>query len=140
LDIDDTLYDFFHTEDGGTRTGLFLGYHTVGKDIRTCVIDNDIELVQHNMVRPQITISTECLCDFDENVSDIKSKESTLKEIEDWVSKNKLENYIDMTLACNIITGRPKLGDLVTDVDFDEIYSMMSSEDFKIINCRLIEE
>ena len=140
LDSNDSLYDFFHLEDGDTRTGLFLGYHTVGKDIRTCVIDNDVELVKHNMVRPQITISTECLCEFDENSSNLNSKEVILKEIEDWVSKNNLEQHIDMSLSCNRITGRPKLGDLITDIEFDKIYDMMSSEDFKIVECRLIED
>lgn len=140
LDSNDSLYDFFHLEDGDTRTGLFLGYHTVGKDIRTCVIDNDVELVKHNMVRPQITISTECLCEFDENSSNLNNKEVILKEIEDWVYKNNLEKHIDMSLSCNRITGRPKLGDLITDIEFDKIYDMMSSEDFKIVDCRLIED
>lgn len=139
LDANDALYDFFHMEEGDTRTGLFLGYHTVGKDIRTCVIDNDVELVEHNMVRPQCTISTECLCEFDENSSSLISKEDILKGIEDWVSENNLDKHIDMSLACNRITGRPKLGDLITDIEFDEIYEMMSSEDFKISGCRLIE-
>jgi hypothetical protein len=139
LDSNDSLYDFFHLEEGDTETGLFLGYHTVGKDIRTCVMDNDVELVKHNMVRPQITIHTECLCEFHENSSNLDSKEVILKEIEDWVHKNNLEEYIDMSLSCNRITGRPKLGDLITDIEFDKIYDMMCSEDFKIVDCRLIE-
>jgi len=136
-----SLYDFFHREIGDTRTGLFLGYHTVGKDIRNCFIDNDVEIVKNNMVRPQITISSECLCNFEDTTEiNNKSSDSILLEVEQWILDNELESHIDITLPCNRTTDRPKLGDLITDINFDEIYDMMSTDDFKIIDCRLIEE
>lgn len=141
IGTDYSLYDFFHREIGESRTGLFLGYHTIGKDIRNCFMDNDVELVKNGMVRPQITISTECLCNFEESAeTNKKSSNSILLEVEKWIVDNDLQSYIDMNLPCNRVTDRPRIGDLITNIEFDEIYDMMSSDDFKIIDCRLIEE
>jgi hypothetical protein len=41
---------------------LILGYDTIGKNLFHCYVDNDIDLIQHSMVRPKLTLTSAVNC------------------------------------------------------------------------------
>lgn len=71
------------------RPFLSLGYHTIGKDLRHCFLDNDIELVKKNGIRPIQRLHTQVF--YRESDSLVNNK----KNIRKWAKKNKIYHLID---------------------------------------------
>lgn len=106
---------------------LVLGYHTVGKNIHHCWIDNDIELVKIGMVRPQRTISNEVVLLFRGGPRVVGGVDGIVKKIHQWVEENDLGQYVDMTQPYNNVAGRPLVGKIVgnyTRNDINEIFEL----------------
>jgi len=120
---------------------LVLGYHTIGKNIHHCWIDNDIDLVKNGMVRHQKTISNEVVLVF----RGVRSGDprfaggvhNVIKQVHQWVKDNELEQYIDMSLPYNNLVSRPLLGKIVgnyTRNDINEIFELG-----RVATVRLVE-
>jgi len=137
---DPSLYEYFlHDVVFGD---LLLGYHTVGKNIYHCYVDNDIDLVKKNMIRPQRTISNEVILSFSETIRQPQYEGHSKLVLEDlikWVDDNELNEYVDMSLPENQAVARPLLGQLVNrdEVTYDEVNEIF--ELGKISAARLIE-
>jgi hypothetical protein len=70
---------------------LYLGYHTIGKDLKTCFIDNDTEVVKTSGLRQQQYISTETVFRLDP-VKTINRN----RAIKKWLSRNNLNSFVDL--------------------------------------------
>lgn len=86
------------------RVTLEVGYSTIGKNLMHCVYDNDIELVERNLLRPQLSISTESTFNFYsdwEKLSETEAQKKTTFEqakyknnVKDFVIKNNLTGNV----------------------------------------------
>jgi len=118
-------------------SGLYLGYHTIGKNLEMCYLSNDVELIEKDMVRPQLYISNEVVLFFKDNTSDMISYSEYFEIIKNWVIENKLEKYIDLTDPKHTV-GSPLLGKLVTEMTVEEADTFLW--DTKVVASRFVEE
>jgi hypothetical protein len=105
---------------------MTLGYHTIGKNLWMCYRDNDVNLVQTGMVRPQKTISSEVNLLFGNRIQHNNTNRNFLRMCK-WMEDNNLNQYVDMTKPYNRAVGQPLLGKLVginTLVDVSRILSL----------------
>ena len=131
--VDKTLYQYWnHSDKFGD---LLLGYHTIGKNIHHCFLDNDIALVKSNGVRPQTTIGNEVILQFRKGHTDI---DKNLKNIQQWVEDNNLVSYIDMSAIENQLVGLPLLGRIQGEYSIEEISNLFKTS--KVTTTRLIEK
>jgi hypothetical protein len=100
---------------------LCLGYHTIGKNLYQCWRDKDIQLIRDNMMRPQITISTEVNLVFTRGNPILDDLELLSKRINFWVKHNQLDRCIDTTDIYNQFHGAPLLGKYVGSVSNESI-------------------
>jgi len=70
---------------------LYLGYHTIGKDLITCFIDNDTEVIRTESLRQQLYISTETL--FRLNPMITTNQNLAIKR---WLTRNNLNSFVDL--------------------------------------------
>jgi hypothetical protein len=70
---------------------LYLGYHTIGKDLFTCFADNDIELIKTGGLRQQEYISTESVFRFNPILT--VNRNFIIKR---WLRKNGLAQLVDL--------------------------------------------
>jgi hypothetical protein len=70
---------------------LYLGYHTIGKDLITCFTDNDIEVVKSDGVRQQQYISTETMFRLDPMITTNRNF-----AIRKWLIQNNLNSFVDL--------------------------------------------
>lgn len=130
--LDKQLYQYWnHCDEFGD---LLLGYHTIGKNVHHCSIDNDIELVKSNGVRPQVTISNEVILQFRKGKTDIPAN---LEIVKKWVQDNNLGSYIDMSAPENCVVGLPLLGRIQGGYTIEEISDIFKTS--RVTNVRLIE-
>lgn len=123
--IDDPkIYQFWdHDEQFGD---LLLGYHTIGKSLFNCWIDNDVHAVKSGMVRPQITVGNEVVMSF-RDTSYPGNAKRLLADMQGWVLDQGLDQYIDAWEPRHAIVGRPLLGrirDSYTADDIDEVFKL----------------
>jgi hypothetical protein len=94
-----------------------LGYHTIGKNVRMCCVDNDSALISENLNSPQLKISSEfnlMLTRFD---AKLYNQEETNFKIKNWLSENNLNDYIDMEDPKNKYNLQPLLGTCSVDLN-----------------------
>lgn len=94
-----------------------LGYHTIGKNIRMCWRDDDVELIKQNLNSPQLKISSEFNIMFMKYQPEVHSPEHTSIQIKHWLAENNLNNFIDMDLPENKYNMQPFLGTCSMDID-----------------------
>jgi hypothetical protein len=70
---------------------LYLGYHTIGKDLKTCFTDNDTEVVKTSSLRQQQYISTETVFRLDPVITINRNR-----AIKKWLSRNNLNSFVDL--------------------------------------------
>src|SRR5210317_88145 len=130
---ENSIYDYFNTPE--KNGSLLLGYHTVGKNIFHCCLNNDVELVKAGLVRPQKTISTEVVLSF--GASEDHSSDDLIAWVNDWLLENNLKDYIDMNEPMHRTPLRPILGAIVNEVSPKKINELFTFS--KVMNVRLIE-
>lgn len=114
---------------------IFLGYHTVGKNLHHCALDNDIELVKKRMIRPQQTVSNEVLITFCKESDSEPFVEKQRANIIKWVTDNNLQDYVDINDERNLLTGAPLLGRLVNQMTAEEGDKLLKTA--TITQCRI---
>lgn len=118
---------------------LTLGYHTVGKNIYHCCVNDDVALVKNRMVRPQKNISTETVLTFNQHGA--ATKEMVMNKMKtrvtNWVLANNLESYIDMSQPENNLYGQPLIGRLVGNYTQDDVLKILQIKNFSRV--RLFE-
>jgi hypothetical protein len=70
---------------------LTLGYYTIGKELWSCYMDNDMEVVKANMVRPQMYVPTQVI--FDLNMLNPTRLNRSWKEFDYWCNINNTLAY-----------------------------------------------
>lgn len=118
---------------------IYLGYHTVGKNLQHCYVDNDIELVKKGMVRPQQFISSEVSIVFSIKEDFSEHYAEYMKEkIEEWVIDNSLQDYVDMNDKRNLLPGHPLLGKLVNPMTLEEGDKLLKTAN--VVRARITHE
>lgn len=132
---DPELYKYWNYDD--EFGDLVLGYHTVGKNIHHCWMDNDIELIRTGMIRPQQTISNEVVLLFRGGPRVVGGVDGIVKKIHKWVEDNDLRQYVDMTQPYNNVAGRPLIGKIVGNYTRDDVNAIL--ELGRVSKTRLVE-
>ena len=132
---DPSLYQYWNYDDD--FGDLVLGYHTVGKNIHHCWIDNDQDLIRRGFVRPQTTISNEVVLLFRGNDRYVGGCELTVKQIHQWIRDNDLEQHVDLSRPEHNVAGRPFLGHIVGNYSRDDINNIF--EIGRVTGVRLVE-
>ena len=120
IPIDNSIRPYWSTKTLVRPPGsLYLGYATIGKNLRHVYMDNDVQLVLEDGIRPQQAITSEVLlfCDsarmLDSNVQNIL--------IQRWAKNNNLKiNFEDPAIKnCNL----PFLGQAtVTSQELEDLF------------------
>ncbi len=113
----DLLSYWDHSESNGD---LMLGYHTIGKSLYHCWLNNDIDLVKKQMIRPQDNISTEVMLFFT-NETPLWSSQHRQQQLTHWVNENKLYDCIDWSDPRNMIVGYPKLAENIDNLTYNDV-------------------
>ena len=81
-----------------SKATLQVGYATVGKNLLHAVKDNDVDMIKNGNLRPQMSMSTETIWSWSENIDNgkmCKQKRTKWdKDVRDFVVKNKLQDYV----------------------------------------------
>ena len=104
---------------------LDLGYHTIGKNIRMCWNDNDVEVIRNNLNSPQLKISSEFSIFIAEKIEDQGGIEVINSKINDWLEKNNLTSFIDMEAPENKYNLSPLLG--TTNFDSEKLVELIKN-------------
>lgn len=107
---------------------LLLGYGTTGKNLYQCYLNNDKDLVQNKLVRPQRTVSTEVLLIFpSHDPAEGYFEEEQAKMIK-WAKSISAPKYgYNLKDPININFGHPKLGALIGSYSNDDIFYLLSN-------------
>jgi hypothetical protein len=99
---------------------LYLGYNTLGKDWLKVHIDNDIEVIERDQVRPQIRFAAEAWMNFGPDSSNYWS---TL-QFEKWVKglPKEIQKRVPINDLNKLSLGRYKIGNLIVNDDFINKY------------------
>lgn len=124
-----------HEEDYAAMTvqvkfgDLLLCYGTAGKNLYTCFIDDDIEVVQRGEVRQQITVSTGVLAAFTTEAfyADSAAYERTQYErYLAWCDRHEVQRYGHDPRAPSYRFGNIPLGELADpQLGWDEVAEML---------------
>ena len=95
---------------------VYLGYNTLGKDWLKVHVDNDVEVVERDQVRPQQRFAAETWINFGPDSNPYWS----LLQFEKWVNKmpDELKRKVPMNNLNKLTLGRFKIGHLVVDEEF----------------------
>lgn len=93
--------------------GLYLGYNTLGKDWSSVWVDNDLEVIERNQVRPQQRFAAETWINFGADLPEFLRRE----EFEKWYLKlpPELQSKVPMDNYNELSFGRIHIGDIVID-------------------------
>jgi len=110
---------------------LYLDFATVGKDLMNCLYSNDVELVKNKKVKPQEYVMPYIRYTFSKagkqnNQYYENWKRAYMKDLELWITNNKLEKYIDYKLP-KYNTGRIKLGEISDNIGFEHIINIKNN-------------
>lgn len=92
IPIKDEHWPYFDIKDKveiTTVPSISLGYFTIGKDLKSCLVDNDVELVKKSGVRPIQRLHTQIIYHSSTTLFNRK------KDIRRWAKENKISHLID---------------------------------------------
>ena len=125
---------------------LYLGYATIGKNLNHCYYDNDTDIVKQKLLSPQEYIKSEfcislnsCELPGEDTVTLEEKHIQHLKSVSQWVVENDLHNYVDLTDPKNVYSGQPLLGKMEETMSKEELYFLLSAEEYKITEHGFIE-
>jgi hypothetical protein len=103
-----------------TWGGVYLGYNTLGKDWLKVVLDNDLDVILRDQVKPQERFSAETWINFGPDSNDYY----TGIKIENWLSKldPALRKKVPIDNLNKFCFGRFKIGELLTDTEYFKKY------------------
>jgi hypothetical protein len=105
---------------------LYLGYHTIGKDLFTCFADNDIELIKTGGLRQQQHISTETVFRFNPILT--VNRNFLIKK---WLRKNGVDHLVDLSDPQYKYNHQPPvLGKLKNKLTDEEIINIWKNWEF----------
>ena len=131
IPLEDSDYQYFKEAQYGK---LMMGYNTVGKNIGHCAFDNDIDTVKQGMVRPQLHASSEIIANLNRPSWVVEAlynptEFNSIKNTDEWVDKNNLHSYIDMSLPCNKVGVMvAEIGDLETSLSDEELSNIFKKQ------------
>jgi hypothetical protein len=108
---------------------VYLGYNTLGKDWLKVVVDNDLEVVERDQVRPQARFAAETWINFGPDSDGVFEN----KKLEKWYLKlpEELQKKVPIDDLNKLTYGRFKLGKLLIDENFVSRYGG-TIEDYSI--------
>lgn len=119
-----------HTPPKNCKCVMYMGYHTIGKDLWSCFQNNDVELIRSGLVSPQLKISSEVNFFLPGALAGDDEKKM-FDKICDWVKENNLNEIIDMNDPINKNFLSPTVGYLSSDCRYTntELISLFDNND-----------
>lgn len=135
VEIPDHWRDFFTDDPAERSCYLTASYSTIGKDLYTCVMNNDVELVKSGMVSPKLDISAEFIInmkdretyDF-EQLNQSHQMRATYNMVK-WVLDNDLMDYIDLREKKHFYPSQCVLGFLDSTISRKEFDTLIAKWD-----------
>jgi len=117
LDIQDQ--DLLFLEPHFTWGKLYLGYDTLGKDWMSIYQDNDIEVIERNMVKPQRRFAAESWLHFGVD----QTQHEQISKFLSWVNglDNSIKDRIPFGNLNDMRLGRYPIGEVLIDSEFLKI-------------------
>jgi hypothetical protein len=85
---------------------LTLGYYTIGKELWSCYMNNDMEVVKAKMVQPQMYVPTQVIFDFNPT-----SLRQSWKQFDQWCTINNTIKYgVHSAMPIHRTAFKPVLG------------------------------
>lgn len=72
---------------------LSMGYSTIGKNLRHCADNDDLEVIKQGMVRPKITLTSEIHAVFGSAGKGQRTEETVKNNYFKWCDDNNVESY-----------------------------------------------
>lgn len=113
------------------KSVMYIGYHTVGKDLWSCFKDNDVELIRSGLLSPQLKISSEINFSLRSGlfVKTLDDEKIIFDKICDWIKENNLNEIIDMNDPINKNFVQPTVGYLSSRYTNTELISLFDNND-----------
>lgn len=132
---------FIHTS-MPNRVTLHVGYATIGKNLLHAVADNDVELVKHGNIRPQLSLSTETIWHWNPNAIINTSKDDKDKrdkrmrdewenKVRDFVVNNNLQDYVGWKDPIHYNSVQPCYAYSNDNMSLEEWYHMIDTDGLK---------
>ena len=123
---------------------LSVGYNTVGKNFSQAMFNNDLSLIRDNLIRPQVSISTETLWQRRSNWNTEQLTEEDLfnfqkDEIKKYVTENNLQKNIGYEDDMHLYTIQPVYAYLdatvnnPSDDEWKRLFKNVGIDRFKIV-------
>lgn len=117
--------------------GLVLGYATIGKHLGHAFWDNDIEIIERNMLRPQLNIHTETIMvyedkqRFDSPQQADQAHQQHIQDITDWLQANNISTKVNMGDPKNHAYIQPRIGQCADpNITEEDVYKLFNQWDF----------
>lgn len=106
--------------------GIYLGYNTLGKDWLKVCADNDLEVIERDMVKPQVRFAAETWVNFGPDDSD----NSNANKFINWYYSltPELQNKVPIDNLNLLAFGRYKIGKVVIDESYFLKYHPSTSD------------
>ena len=131
-EIPDDWRDYFTDDPSDQTCYLTASYSTIGKDLYTCVANNDVELVKNGMLSPKLDISAEFIINKAErlnsvhkNLNDRHQMRQTYDVVK-WVIDNDLMEYVDLREKKHFYPSLCVLGFLDGNISIQEFDTIVS--------------
>ena len=111
---------------------LAMSYSTIGKNLRNCAQDNDLEVIKQGMVRPKITLTSEIYAMFGTANNTYQSSETVKSKYFKWCDDNNIESY-GYNCRDPIHTGGYCILGRMTDFDHREFTNWAITSDSVIV-------
>ena len=129
---------FIHTS-MPNRVTLHVGYATIGKNLLHAVADNDVELVKHGNIRPQLSLSTETIWHWnpvnlintskdDKDKRDKRMRDEWENKVRDFVVNNNLQDYVGWKDPIHYNSVQPCYAYSDDDMSLEEWYHMIDKD------------
>ena len=124
------------------RVTLHVGYATIGKNLLHAVSDNDVELVKHGNLRPQLSLSTETIWNWNPvnliNTSKADKEERAQRDRDNWgksarefVVNNNLQDYVGWKDPIHYNSVQPCYAYANEELSLEEWYNMIEIDGLK---------
>ncbi len=130
------IYEF--TNDSSVK--LLCGYATIGKNLLHCVYDNDPELVRSNLLRPQLSLSTETIWAYEPNILTKKEQEEQQRtyelQVKKWIADNNLSAHVGAEDPIHLNSVQPAYASLCKEyktLNYNDWYQLFKISGIKSV-------
>tara|TARA_B110000908_G_scaffold42637_1_gene51856 strand:+ start:1297 stop:2211 length:915 start_codon:yes stop_codon:yes gene_type:complete len=121
------------------RVTLHVGYATIGKNLLHAAYDNDVELVKNGNIRPQLSLSTETIWQWNpinlvkttqaaKDKHDERMRSKWTNEVREFVVNNNLQDYVGWKDPIHYNSVQPCYAYSNDEMSLEEWYHMIEKD------------